>query len=238
MRALVTGASGGIGGAIATSLLGAGFEVLCVGRDAARLDLLMAQLGPGAVPLICDLADAADIARLTAALVDNPVDVLVNNAGHDTGGGVPFHTAHDADWSDVLAVNLGAVMRLTRALLPGFLAADSGHIVMIGSIATHGPAPGLAAYATSKYGMHGFTEALRADYGDSGLRLTEIVPGVVRTGLAQRRMHGDNARAGAFYDSFAATLSPEDVARAVLFAVQQPPGCCVEEIVLMPTRRR
>ena len=238
MRVLLTGASGGIGAATVAALAGAGMEVLCLARDPARLDQLAARLGPNAVPLHCDLADPAAVAGVLATLAGGPVDVLVNNAGHDTGGGVPFDAMAEADWANVLAVNLCAAMRLTQALLPAFLAADAGHVVMIGSITTHGPAPGLAAYATSKYALHGFAQTLRADYAATGLRVTEITPGVVRTGLAERRMHGDTARARAFYDGFAATLSPDDVARAVLFAIQQPPGCCVENIVLMPTRRR
>lgn len=166
---------------------------------------------------------------------ERPIDVLVNVAGHDAGGGMAFDRPR-AEWDDLLAVNLSAAMRLTRAVLPGFLARDRGHVVAIGSIVTRVPAAGLAAYAATKHGLHGFIEGLRVDYAATGLRFTEITPGVVRSGFAFRRLD-DAAGADAFYERFAGTLRPEDVARAVLYAVQQPPACCVDEIVLMPTRR-
>jgi 3-hydroxy acid dehydrogenase/malonic semialdehyde reductase len=238
MTAVVTGASSGIGAAIATALLEAGMQVICVGRERARLDLLAARFGRAVIAAPCDLADSAALDGLAAMLADHPVEVLVNNAGHDAGGGVPFDRVREGDAADAVAVNLVAAMRLTHALLPRFLAADRGHVVMTGSIVTHRPAAGLAAYAASKAGLHGFVAGLRMDYATTGLRFTEVIPGVVRTGFAARRLHGDEGQAAAFYDRFAATLSPADVARAVLFAIQQPAACCVEEIVLMPTRRR
>jgi NADP-dependent 3-hydroxy acid dehydrogenase YdfG len=238
VTAVVTGASSGIGAAIAAALLEVGMEVICVGRDRARLEPLVARFGRAAVAVNCDLADGRGIDGLVAMIAEHPVDVLVNNAGHDAGGGVPFDQARQADVVNAVAVNLVAAMRLTHALLPRFLAADRGHVVMTGSIVTHAPAALLAAYGASKAGLHGFVAGLRMDYAATGLRFTEIIPGVVRTGFAARRLHGDEREAAAFYAQFAATLSPEDVARAVLFAIQQPDACCVEEIVLMPTRRR
>lgn len=233
--ALVTGATGGIGAAVTAALLEAGMAVICVGRRHDRLAALAARFGPSVRVVACDLAKPEAVASVLEVVGTGVVDVLVHTAGHDAGGGVPF-ADRQGDWDDMLAVNLSAAVALTRALLPGFLARDRGDVVAIGSIVTRVPAAGLAAYAATKHGLHGFMAGLRVDYAATGLRFTEITPGVVRSGFAARRLE-DAAQAEAFYAGFAATLSPEDIARAVLFAVQQPAGCCVEEIVLMPTRR-
>lgn len=116
------------------------------------------------------------------------------------------------------------------------LARGRGDIVIIGSITARRSSAGLVAYSTSKHATRGFAEALRADYRNSGLRVVEIACGAVRSGFAGRRWRGDEDRATKFYDGFAQCLEPDDVARAVCYALAQPPHVSVSEMVLLPTR--
>jgi NADP-dependent 3-hydroxy acid dehydrogenase YdfG len=108
-----------------------------------------------------------------------------------------------------------------------------GHVVNIGSIAAFDVHAGGAAYVTSKAAVHGFSQALRADFKGKGVRITEVVPGIVRTEFAQTRWAGDTARAEEFYSKFPALLDPADIARAVVYAAQQPPHVTIAELVVV-----
>ncbi|HKU94511.1 MAG TPA: SDR family oxidoreductase [Vineibacter sp.] len=235
--ALVTGATSGIGQAIATGLLAHGARVVAIGRRKDRLAAL-ARVGGDVLGLAIDLSAPDAASRIGAALAGPfaDVDILINNAGHDSGGNVPFHDSDTAKWEAVVQVNFLAMMRLTRALLPGMVRRGRGDIVNISSITTRRATAGLAAYGATKHAVHGFSEALRAECGPLGIRVVEIVPGVVRTEFAATRWDGDDARAEAFYQSFPSHLAAEDVARAVIFALQQPAGVTVAELTLVPTK--
>ncbi|VTU22714.1 Serine 3-dehydrogenase [Variovorax sp. SRS16] len=236
--AIVSGASSGIGKATALQLAAQGWRVLALGRRAAApaefaaLDAI--RYGSG------DLAqeDAAQLLQRVAPDALDAVEALVHCAGHDLGGGKPFDQHAPGEWLAGLRLNVEAAMRLTQLCLPAMLAREAGDIVLIGSITARRPAAGLAAYSTGKHALRGFAQALRADYPDSGVRITEIAPGVVRTGFAGSRLHGDTAGADAFYQGFAQLLEPEDVARAVCYALAQPPHVSIAEMVLLPTRER
>jgi len=237
--ALVTGASSGIGAAIAAALAERGCRVVAAARRTDRLAALQGRFGERCHPLEIDLTDTASLDRLLLDSLPEPfraVDILVNAAGHDVGGKVPFDQSRPSDWAGVLAVNLTALARLTQLVLPGMLARDRGDIINIGSVTTRRTASGLTAYAASKHGVHGFTEGLRADYAGTGIRITEIIPGMVRTEFALRRWRGDRMRADAFYDDAPGWLTAGDVARCALWALEQPAGVTVGEIVVLPTR--
>jgi 3-hydroxy acid dehydrogenase/malonic semialdehyde reductase len=238
--AIVTGASSGIGRATAAVLVERGARIAGLARDHVRLDSLARELGRACVPVALDLSDVGAIDALPERLPDGfaTPDLLVNCAGHDLGGRRPFHEAAAEDWSDALAVNLIGLMRLTQVVLKGMLRRGSGDIVNLGSITSRRIWPGQAAYVASKHGVHGFSEALRADLGASDIRVIEIVPGVVRTEFAERRLRGDQPGAEKYYGSFPGTLEPGDVARAIAWAVEQPREVTVAEIVLLPTRER
>ncbi|MDB5999887.1 MAG: short-chain dehydrogenase [Rhizobacter sp.] len=235
--AVVSGASSGIGKATALLLVAQGWEVVALGRRAEAppefVDL--PTLRYGAADLTQE--DPLAVLQRVAPHALNDVQVLVNSAGHDLGGGLPFDRHEPADWLSMLRLNVEATMRLTQVCLPAMLARRSGDIVVIGSITARQATPGLTAYSTSKHAMRGFVSGLRADYRDVGLRITEIAPGVVKTGFASTRLHGDAAKASEFYDGFAECLLPEDVARAVSFVLSQPPHLSVSEIVLTPARQ-
>jgi NADP-dependent 3-hydroxy acid dehydrogenase YdfG len=236
--AVVSGASSGIGKATALQLAALGWDVVALGRRAEAppdfAGLAGFRYGAG------DLAeeDPGLVLQRTAPDASQRVEALVNCAGHDLGGGKAFHLHDAAEWRSSLRLNVEATMQLTQLCLPAMLARGSGDIVIIGSVTARRATRGLAAYSTGKHAIQGFAQALRADYADSGLRITEIAPGVVRTGFADRRLHGDTERAAAFYETFPQYLEPEDVANAVCYALAQPPHVSIAEIVLLPTREK
>jgi NADP-dependent 3-hydroxy acid dehydrogenase YdfG len=235
--ALVTGASAGIGAATARALAARGARVVCASRNKARLDDLVAELAAGAHAIELDVADPASteslIARLPKAL--RAVDMLIANAGHDIGGRRRFDEGALADWASIIETNVTGMIRTCYAVVPGMLARGRGHVVTLGSIAGLGTYKGSTIYNASKFAVHGFTDALRKDYGDSDIRVTEILPGLTRTEFATSRHRGDSAKATAFYDSYAETLEPDDIARAIVYALDQPARVTISQMVVMPS---
>ncbi len=192
-RVVVTGASRGIGAALATELARRGARVVLVARSAGPLDKLAAEIGGESFP--ADLADAAAIEPLVRGIeAVGPIDVLVNNAGVDlTGDLVDLPTA---EITRLLAVNLGAPMLLCRAVIPEMLRRGRGHIVNVSSLAGTNALPGVAPYSASKAGLSHFTAALRADLAGTpiGTTLVQIGP-VESTMIASLRAHGPTRRA-------------------------------------------
>jgi len=233
--ALVTGASSGIGEATALRLAEAGCRVILAARRRERLEALAARLGDAGLAIALDVTDAAAIDALPDSLPESwrAIDILVNNAGHDVGGRRRFHEAGADTWAHAIETNVIGLMRVTRRLIEGMLERDHGHIVNIGSIAGYRPYATGTAYAASKFAVHGFSQCLRLDYANTGVRVTEILPGMVRTGFAEARW-GDREQAARFYDEFGTCLEADDVARAVLYALAQPSHVVVAELVVVP----
>jgi NADP-dependent 3-hydroxy acid dehydrogenase YdfG len=234
--ALVTGASSGIGEAIATRLAGGDCRVVCAGRSSDVLAALCERLGSGAHPLELDVTDPESVESILTRLPDEwrEVDILVNNAGHDEGGRRRFDEGSAEQWARIIETNVTGLIRTTRALIPGMIARDRGHVVNIGSIAGLTPYATGTIYSGSKHAVHGFSESLRLDFAGTGVRVTEIMPGLVRTNFALNRW-GDSKRADAFYDDFGACLEPDDIARTVLFALEQPPNVVISQLVVVPS---
>jgi 3-hydroxy acid dehydrogenase/malonic semialdehyde reductase len=236
--ALVTGATSGIGMAITDALLAAGSRVVATGRSVERLDSLQETYGEQLHTVMSDLSALDSVEQIIASVPENwKIDLLVCAAGHDAGGNVPFGESDVRHMSDKLAVNFTTAALLIHALLPEFLARGTGDVVTIGSIVTRQAAAGLSFYGATKHALHGLMAGLRLDYRDTGSRFIELIPAVVRSGFAARRWEGDKDRAERFYASFPGWLEPADVARAVVWAVSQPRGVNVDEIVLRPTAR-
>ena len=232
---LVSGASSGIGEAICRLLIEQNYRVVGAARNESRLQQLAGELGDKFYPLVLDVTDSAAVAGVQRSLPKEyqDVDVLVNNAGHDIGGRRRFDEGSAEQWADIIETNVQGTIRLTRALIAGMLARGSGHIVNMGSITGIKPYATMAAYVSSKYAVHGFSETLRLDYAGRGIRVTEIMPGLVRTGFAQQRL-GDAQQAQEFYDDAEQCLQPGDVARAVLYALQQPRHVEIAQLVVLP----
>jgi len=193
---LVTGASGGIGEAICRLLVKQGHRVVASSRSLAKLEKLAKELGDALQPMALDVTEPDAVANLVAALPAgfDKIDVLVNNAGHDTGGRRRFDEGSAEQWCDIVETNVQGMIRVTHALIGGMLERGRGHVVNLGSIAGLKPYVSGTAYVTSKYAVHGFSDTLRLDYAGKRIRVTEIMPGLVRSGFAGQRL-GDSTQA-------------------------------------------
>ncbi len=227
--ALVTGASAGIGAAIARSLAGAGAKVLLAARRRERLEALASEIGAADV-LELDVRDAAAV---EAALADRPIEILVNNAGMAVGLG-PLHEGSAEGDDRVIDTNVKGVLHVLRAVVPGMARRGGGDMVTLGSVAGRNVYAGGGVYCASKFAVRAIYEALRLDLAGTGIRCTTVDPGMVKTDFSLVRFEGDRERAEAVYAGVD-PLTPEDVAEAVLWAVSRPPHVNVGEIVLWPT---
>lgn len=180
--ALVTGASGGIGKAVASALRGCGASVVLTGTRSDALEDLASNLGDKAFAMTADLSDmtgAAGIVDKAAELAGAPVDILVNNAGITRDG--LMMRMKDGDWDSVMDVNLKAAMILSRSALRGMLKNRWGRIVQVSSIVGYTGNPGQANYAAAKAGMTGFTKALAAEVASRGVTANIVAPGFIAT---------------------------------------------------------
>ena len=179
--ALVTGATGGIGGAIAKALHAQGANIALSGTKAERLEALASELGSRVFVLPCDLRDRPAVAQLpeTAEKTLGQVDILVNNAGitHDN----LFMRMKDEEWDDVIAVNLTSVFVLTRGILRGMMRRRYGRIVNIASISGVLGNPGQGNYAASKAGLVGMTKSLGREVASRGVTANCVSPGFIKT---------------------------------------------------------
>ncbi len=235
-HAVVVGASSGIGAAVAEVLVAAGWQVTIAARRLSALTVLADRLGPACAVAAVDVTDAPSVAGLVRQVRARGIglDALVNCAGHDVGGRTEFLRSRIDDAVSVLDTNVVGLVRLTHALVPLMERAVPADVVTIGSVDGLRAAAGLAAYSASKFAVHGFTAALRDELAPAGIRVTEVLPGMTRSGFAAARWHGDEARAGDYYARFPALLDPADVARGVKFALDQPAGVCCSEITVVP----
>ena len=232
---LVTGASGGIGLETAKMLSLAGAKVVGCAR---RLDVLEAEMkslpGP-AIAVHVDVSDRLSVESLMDRIPDEwrSIDVLVNNAGSDVGGRQSFDQGRIDEWVGTIDINVSGLMRVTAACIPGMIERGDGHIVNLGSTQGLNGAPGCAAYAASKHAVHGFSETLRQEYAGKGIRVSEILPGMVRTDFAATRF-SDSDRGDAFYDAYGQCLEAKDIARCIIFALEQPPHAVIAQMVVAP----
>lgn len=227
-RILVTGATSGIGRAMALTLAQAGHQVLAIGRNAAALQALTSD-----APQIEGLAlDLSDRAAMTAALEGQAIDVLVNNAGTMPPPG-SFDTMDPAEIDRTVLVNLQSVLWLTRAVVPGMRAQGGGHVVFTGSSAGHAPGANFAVYSATKAAIAAFATALRAELSPDGIRVTEIVPGRVETALYADVLNTETRQA-MYQDG--TSLQPQDIADALLAVLNLPPRADVTRLDIMPTR--
>jgi NADP-dependent 3-hydroxy acid dehydrogenase YdfG len=237
--ALLTGAAGGMGTAIATALVAVGHPVVLVDRDTARLDALAKSLGGKTTTLVLDITDGPKVAALPSMIPDafKPIDILINNAGHDIGGRKRFDIGSADDWAAIVDTNLNGLMRVTRAILPDMVARDTGDIVNMGSIAALRIVADMAPYNASKAGIHMLTDIIRAELAHTGSRITEIMPGLTRTGIILTRYRGDRDQEKAYFDQFERALEPDDIARSIMFALEQPRHVQVAQMVVLPVNR-
>jgi NADP-dependent 3-hydroxy acid dehydrogenase YdfG len=235
--ALVTGASSGIGHSIAVALAAAGAHVIVGARREDRLTDLVKQIqsqGGNARSVALDVTKRDQIAGLMQQIgrEEDRLDILINNAGVMLLS--PVAEADPGEWQQMLEVNLLGLMNACQLALP-LLKRSVGHIVNVSSVAGRVANPSAGGYAASKFGVVAFSESLRREVYQSGIRVTVIEPGMVATELGQH-MGNEALRRG--LEQRRGTIEPmlpEDIAAAVLYAVSQPPRVNVNEILIRPT---
>ena len=234
--ALVTGASSGIGAAVATDLAAAGLKVVACARRVERLEPLRAH--GEVLPLAVDLRDEGSIAELFAQVraTWGGVDVLVNNAG--LGHQAPLTSGETAAWREMLEVNVLALCVCTREAVADMRRrGDVGHVFHVSSMSAHRVAKGGGVYSASKYAVRALTEGLRQELREleSGVRVTAISPGFVETGF-HTVYYGDAEQARQTYSQYK-VLDPADVAGAVHYALAAPPHVQVHDLLMRPTEQ-
>ena len=227
--ALITGASRGIGLAIARSLAAMGVKIGLCARNAERVHSVAAELerqGASVVAVAGDLARPGDIAPIVQKTEESfgPIEILINNAGVGYFG--PTHEACEANWDAVLDTNLKSVFLLSRAVVPGMIARRGGQIVNIASLAGKNAFAGGGIYCASKWGLLGLTQCMAEDLRPHGIRVSAVCPGSVATDFSP---HGGK-------DPHK-MLQPGDVAHAVTMILTQASGSFISEVLLRPTQK-
>jgi 3-hydroxy acid dehydrogenase/malonic semialdehyde reductase len=238
MSVFITGASSGIGAACAKAFAIAGFDLILVARRTENLKKISDDLSfLYGVKVSFYTLDVRDRASLDKLFSENKtefdrVTVLVNNAGLAKGLD-PMQSADPEDWDQMIDTNIKGLLYCTRAFLPQMVSRKSGHIVNLGSVAGHWVYEKGSVYCATKFAVAALTEGLRLDLHGTGVRITSITPGMVKTEFSEVRL-GDSEKAKAVYAG-RRPLSPEDIAEAVLWSVQRPSHVNIQEIVLYPT---
>lgn len=236
-RAVVTGASSGIGAATVRMLRAAGWEVVAVARREDRLRSLADDTGCDVV--VADVTSDAEVAALRTRLeAGGPIHALVNNAGGAKGLASVEESELD-DWRWMLEVNVLGVKRVTSALLPllrrGAALRGVADLVNVTSIAGHVAYVGGGGYNAAKFAAHAMTEVLRLELNGEPIRVVEVAPGMVRTDeFALVRFGGDREKAEAVYEGVPDPLTAEDVASVIVDAMSKPPHVDLDLIVIKP----
>ncbi len=235
---LITGASSGIGRSCAHAFAREGARLILAARRADRLADLAAELDVPTHLIELDVRNREAVESAVAALPDDwrAIDVLVNNAGLSRGL-EPVHEGLHTDWDEMIDTNVKGLLWVTRAVLPGMVERDRGHVINIGSVSGHDVYPGGAVYCGTKFAVHAITTGLRIDLKGTRVRCTTVDPGMVETEFSLVRFHGDAERADGVYQNFP-PLTPDDVADAVLWSASRPPHVNVGEIILWPTDQK
>jgi NADP-dependent 3-hydroxy acid dehydrogenase YdfG len=232
----ITGASSGFGAAIARRFARDGARLVLAARRRDRLDALvteLAALGASALAVPLDVRDRGAVQRAVASLPAGfaEIDVLVNDAGGALGL-EPAHEANLDDWDAMVDTNVKGLLYVTRAVLPGMVARDRGHVINLGSVAGSYPYPGGNVYGATKAFVEQFSLNLRADLAGKRIRVTNIEPGMAETEFSLVRFKGDEARARAAYQGFPA-LTPDDIAESVRWVAGLPAHVNVNRLELM-----
>lgn len=224
--ALVTGASSGIGEAIARALAASGARVVLAARRTKELERVAADLvGAEVLPL-----DVRDWPAVSAALSERPFDIVVANAGLARGVD-PVQAGDPGDWKEMLDTNVLGVLHVLRATTPGLAARRRGDVVLLGSVAGRQVYPGGNVYCASKHAVRAIYESLRLDLFGHGVRCTTVDPGMVKTPFSEVRFKGDRERADKVYAGVD-HLIPQDIAEIVRFVVTRPRRVNIGEVVV------
>jgi NADP-dependent 3-hydroxy acid dehydrogenase YdfG len=238
--AVITGASSGIGEATARALAADGHRVALLARRADRIQALASELGDGAIAIEADVTDRDSIVAAAERVQQElgGADVLVNNAGVMLLG--PVEAADTEHWRRMIEVNCLGLLYCTHAALPLMREGGGGHIVNVSSVAGRRAALGAAVYNMTKFGVTGFSEALRQETLHMGVRVTIVEPGYVETEL-QAHNAGNPVVMEAMEQmrqQIAEPLQATDIADAIVYAITRPQHVSINEVLVRPTMQR
>ena len=234
LTVFVTGATAGFGAALCRRFHSAGAKVIGTGRRRDRLEALKNELGDGCHVLELDVTDReavfSAVDQLPAGF--NEPNVCIANAGLALGL-EPAHQAQLSDWDQMIATNINGLVYAVRALLPGMVERDEGHVVLLGSVAGDYPYPGGNVYGATKAFVKQFALNLRADLLGSNVRVTNIEPGLAETEFALVRFHGDANKASTPYQGIE-PMSAEDIAETIFWPCTLPRHLNINRMQMMP----
>ena len=236
MIVLITGATAGFGAAMARKFVAGGHKVIASGRRKSRLDVLKTELGAALLPIELDVTSKASIEQAMSALPAEwrEIDVLINNAGLALGT-EPAQQATLEDWDTMIDTNCKGLVMMTRMLLPAMVQRGSGMIINLGSVAGEYPYPGGNVYGATKAFVDQFTTNLRADLVGTGVRATNIAPGLCGgTEFSNIRMKGNDAAAAKVYEG-TVPLNAVDIADTAFWIASLPAHININYIEMMPT---
>jgi NADP-dependent 3-hydroxy acid dehydrogenase YdfG len=237
--ALITGATSGFGAACARRFAAHGWTLILCGRRQDRLDALRTELA-ATVPVHAFPLDVRDETAVNATIAALPVefsevDLLVNNAGLALGL-EPAQRCDMDDWQRMIDTNIKGLLYCTRAILPGMVARNRGHVVNIGSVAGNYPYPGGNVYGATKAFVKQFSLNLRADLLGTRVRVTNIEPGLAESEFSLVRFKGDDSKAARIYEG-TQPLRPEDIADIVYWAATCPAHININRVEVMPVNQ-
>src|SRR5450830_1161536 len=236
MIVLITGATAGFGAEMARKFIQNGHQVIATGRRKDRLDELAAEFGDKVLPLALDVTDKQSIKQALSSLPQawQEIDVLINNAGLALGL-EPAHQVALEDWETMIETNCKGLVTVTRQILPGMVERGSGIVINLGSVAGRYPYPGGNVYGATKAFVDQFTLNLRADLVGTGVRATNLAPGLCGgTEFSNVRFKGNDAAAAKVYEG-TTPLTAEDIAEAAYWVATLPAHVNINYIELMPT---
>ncbi|TFW11428.1 SDR family oxidoreductase [Massilia arenosa] len=236
MIVFITGASAGFGAEMARVFVRAGHQAVIAARRVDRLQALARELGENCLPVEMDVTDKASIEDALAVMPQSwrQIDVLVNNAGLALGT-QPAHECPLEDWETMIDTNCKGLVTMTRAVLPGMVERGAGTIINIGSVAGHYPYPGGNVYGATKAFVEQFTLNLRADLVGTGVRATNLAPGLCGgTEFSNVRFKGDDAKAASVYEG-TTPLTARDIAETAFWIATLPAHVNINSIEMMPT---
>lgn len=232
--ALITGASSGIGKAIAEAFAKVGIDLILCGRRQARLDEIAAALGAHVktTTLAFDVRDFAAVSEAIATLPSEwqAIDILVNNAGNAHGSS-PIQEGDIADWDAMIDGNVQGLLYVSKAVMKGMVERGKGHIVNLSSVAGKQTYANGAVYCASKKAVEAISEGMRLDLTQHGIKVTNVAPGAVETDFSLVRFKGDISRAAKVYEGFDPLLA-EDIADAIVYAVNAPARVTIADLTI------
>lgn len=234
--ALVTGATSGIGKAIAEQLAALACNLILTGRREDRLQEIASKLKSehqiDVAISVFDIRDGNACRRFADDYKESEIDILVNNAGLARGVD-SIQSGSFEDWDTMIDTNIKGLLAMTRYFLPQMMERNTGHVINIGSTAGHEAYPGGSVYCATKHAVKAITEATKKDVHGSRVRVSMVSPGLVETEFSNVRFHGDNDRADSVYKGIQ-PLTADDIAEIVVFIANRPEHVNILDSIVMP----